>query len=190
MIMVTNLGDPAVLLPISAAILVWLLALRRRKDALWWGLAVAVCVVGTALSKIGLYACPVSTEIHSPSGHTALRARVYGGVAVILTANLRGWPRLAALVGLAATICGIAVSRVVLAAHNPLETIVGMGIGLSALALFASGYLRHRPLPFPNRALIVSVGLILVLFYGHELRAEQMLQAIGVLIHPQSRLCN
>jgi hypothetical protein len=48
----TNFGDLAVLLPLAAAILIWLFAAGERRVALWWLLALALCLGVTGLLKV------------------------------------------------------------------------------------------------------------------------------------------
>jgi hypothetical protein len=68
---VTNFGDLALMLPLAAVVLLWLLVLRAKTGALWWIGAVVFCGGGTALLKVYFFACPPTPDLHSPGGHTA-----------------------------------------------------------------------------------------------------------------------
>jgi hypothetical protein len=70
LIELTDFGDLAVLFPLSAAILIWLLR-NSSSAAPRWVLALGLCIGLTALLKIAFHACPPADNIHSPSGHTS-----------------------------------------------------------------------------------------------------------------------
>src|SRR5712692_10086968 len=114
---ITDLGDSALLLPASVALSFYLWARGSRSPACWFVAAMLVCVVLTALAKIGLSACAGNTfllDLRSPSGHAALGATFYLCAALLLTVDA---PQLARAVTLAvAAILGalIAGSRVLL----------------------------------------------------------------------------
>jgi len=145
MIGLTDFGDLAVLLPLSALVLLWLLMARLAKAAGWWLAALAFCVGGTALLKIYLFACPLADNISSPSGHGSLSTLVYGAFVVIGASELaRGWRRSVMIGGGVVIIFAVAASRLFLGAHGLVEIILGLGIGVASLAAFAQGYLRHR----------------------------------------------
>jgi membrane-associated phospholipid phosphatase len=176
---VTNCGDLALLLPVAGVIALWLVGMRLFRVALWWGVAIALCTGGTAVFKIYFYACPPLAELHSPSGHTALSTLVYGAVALIVAVEGTRRHRLLTYVAGATLIFGVAVSRVLLHAHSPLEAGLGLVIGLGALAVFAGGYLARRSPEVSLRPLVVSIALLVVILHGQELRAEELLHAIS-----------
>jgi membrane-associated phospholipid phosphatase len=189
LVTVTNFGDLAVLLPIVGIIPLWLIGVRFPRAALWWAVAAALCIGSTALLKIYFYSCPPFAELRSPSGHTSLSTLVYGGIAVIIAAEGTRWHRLLSYAAGAALIAVIAISRVLLQAHSPLETGFGLVIGSIALAVFARKYLGHRPAVVSLRPLIVAVALLLITLHGHELRAEELLHAIGIYLQIASLAC-
>ena len=112
----TNFGDLTVLLPLSAVMLIWLLSLQLRSSAIWWVVALALCVCLTVLLKIYLYVCQPSTELHSPSGHTSLSTLVYGAIAFVVAAECGHWRRYFAIVIGLGLIASIGLSRVALGA--------------------------------------------------------------------------
>lgn len=179
MTLLTDFGDSAVLLPLSAAMLLWLLAMRAKIGAAWWFIAIALCTGGTALLKIYFIACPIGA-LHSPSGHASFSALVYGAMAIIVAAEQAArWQRIAALAAGAALVGGIAVSRLALGAHSLLEVVLGTAIGAVTLAVFAQGYLSRRPTGVTLTPLLLAVALIGILLHGRELHAEEILYAIG-----------
>jgi membrane-associated phospholipid phosphatase len=158
---ITDFGDAAVVLPLSAVMLVWLLRLHARRAAVSWVIAVSLCIVGTGLLKILLYVCPPAPDLVSPSGHTSLST----------------------------LIVGIAGSRLVLNVHSALEVGVGLLIGSVTLALFASRYLRLRSEENLLRSLILPTIAVIALLHGHELRAEDYLHAISRYLHLGGKAC-
>jgi membrane-associated phospholipid phosphatase len=189
MILLTDFGDLAVLLPLAAVMLVWLLAQRQRRGLLGWTLAVGLCTGVTAVLKIYFSVCALSPELQSPSGHTSFSMLVYGGIALVIAAESSGWQRLVALTGGTGLIGGIAISRIVLGAHSPMEVALGMVIGAIAVAIFAWGYLSHKPAKRSLRPLIVTLVLLAVLLHGQELHAEEMLHAIGRYLQLGGMVC-
>jgi membrane-associated phospholipid phosphatase len=189
MILLTDFGDLAVLLPLATVMLLWLLAQRQRRGLLGWAGAVAFCCGVTAVLKIYFSVCAVDPALQSPSGHTSFSMLVYGGIALVVAAESTGWQRLMALAGGIGLVAGIAVSRIVLGAHTPLEVILGMVIGAIAVAVFAWGYLSHRPAGLALRPLLVTLVVLAVLLHGQELHAEEMLHAIGRYLHLGGMVC-
>jgi membrane-associated phospholipid phosphatase len=184
----TDFGDLAVLLPVTIAVLVWLYFLSSKRDAAWWVAAATLCMGGTALLKIFFSICPVVPQLHSPSGHTSLSTLVYGALALfVATADAR-W-RYAVIAAGGALVLLIAASRVALHDHTTLEAGLGLVIGVVALCVFGRGYLAvERPI-VPLRPLLLSVAVLLMFLHGRQLRAEDLLHAVGSYIHDTSGVC-
>jgi hypothetical protein len=70
LITLTDFGDLAVLIPVSAVILIWLVR-NSSRAAPRWIFALSVCIGLTALLKIAFHAWPPADNMHSPSGHTS-----------------------------------------------------------------------------------------------------------------------
>jgi len=185
----TNLADPAVLLPLAIAILIWLLAMRSAVAAAWWLIAVAICIGGTALLKIYFFACPPMTDLHSPSGHTSLGTLVYGTLFMFVAAETRRWKRWVMTAVGALFILSIAASRQLLHAHTALEVWLGLLIGSVALATFTKSYLSHHPMRVWLQPLVLAVVILMVIFHGHELRAEEVLDKISAYLEIAKRMC-
>jgi membrane-associated phospholipid phosphatase len=171
----TDFGDAAVLMPVAAAILIWLLFSNLR-CAWWWTVAVVVCVGLTAALKIDFYGCPPSPALHSPSGHTGFSVLVYGAIALVAAAQATGVGRvLAAAVGIG-VVFSVAASRILLEIHTLPEIGMGLLIGGISLSLFARVYLQY-----PTKQvwpLFVAAVILIAMLHGHELRAEEVLHRI------------
>ncbi|MGG2334283.1 hypothetical protein, partial [Salmonella enterica] len=94
--LLTSLGNPGLLLALSAAVAVALLLAGRacgRVAALWLG-AVGACFVLVSTLKICLISCGQlwlpGIDLQSPSGHAAGSMVVYGGLAVLLRTQMPG----------------------------------------------------------------------------------------------------
>jgi membrane-associated phospholipid phosphatase len=186
----TDFGDSAVLLPLSAVVLVWLLVTHSVAAAMWWAGALALFggIIGTL--KLLFFACPPATDIHSPSGHTGFSLVVYGGLAVVLAAGRRSaWARTAIMLTAIAFVVGIAKSRVALGMHTSPETVIGFAIGAITLALFGVGYLRAETNLRRVVPLLIGVLATLVVFHGSQLNPEKDLHALSVLLDFQRLLC-
>ena len=183
----TDLGDLAVLLPLSTVILAWLLLWPRWDAACWWLLSLAFCAGFTALLKIFNTACP-GTLSSNPSGHASLSLLVYGAAFVLVSARAGRWPRiLLALAGITLALA-IAVSRVLIGAHSVAEVFMGMAIGSAALALFVFGFRRSVPAGLPVWTLTVPAVLVVLLSNGRELQAAEIFQFFGLYLH-QAGIC-
>jgi len=179
LVAVTGFGDAALLLPLAAAILIWLVLGRARRAAAWWGGSVVACVSVTAASKIFFWGCPPLTGVHSPSGHTSLSTLVYGAMALMIAIEYGGWRRHIAAAGGIGLILAIGMSRLLLDTHTLPEVILGWIIGGASLALFGPGYRRDRPRDARLSPLLFGAALLVSMLHGRELRAEVLLHRIA-----------
>jgi membrane-associated phospholipid phosphatase len=185
----TDFGDLAVLLPLASLMLVWLFWKQSGIVALFWLGAVFFCTGLTALLKVYFFVCPPAADLHSPSGHTGFSTLVYGSLSVIAAMQWRGWRRSIMLVAGAIFVILIGLSRIALDAHTIAEVIFGFAIGGLSLAFFAVYYLRFRD---PNITLgwLMLAALVLIgVFHGQQLRAEELLHAIGLDLHRDGMAC-
>lgn len=186
---VTDLGDLAVLLPLTLVITLWLVVIRQSRLVVWWLVAVALCMGSTAVLKIYFYVCPPVTDLHSPSGHTSLSTLVYGTLTLAAAAAVAGWRRSMVMIAGAALIGGIGVSRLIVHAHSIPEIVVGSAIGLCALALFGAQFWACRPAELRLRPFVVLCAVLMVLLNGQDIRAEEMLHAIGLHLSQAGMAC-
>lgn len=179
----TNFGDLAVLLPLVVVLGLWLLVVRKQASALWWAGAVGFCVGCTAVLKMYFYVCPLSTDLHSPSGHTSLSTLVYGALTLTVAAEVEGWQRGLAVAAGAIFVASIAISRILVQAHSLTEVCVGLLIGGASLWLFARAYTRSPPTLRHVGTLAVVCVALMVLLNGQELRAEDFLHNLAVYLN-------
>jgi membrane-associated phospholipid phosphatase len=186
----TDFGDSAVLLPLSAVVLVWLMSTRSAPAAIWWVgvLAVFGAIIGGL--KMLFFVCPPAVDINSPSGHTGFSVLVYGGIAAIVAVQLRSVPgRVAIMLAATILVSGIAITRVILHMHSTSETVIGFLIGGAALAAFVLGYQRTHPRGRLTAPLLFGVVLTAAVFHGARLNAETNLHALGGWLDLQQMFC-
>lgn len=172
----TDFGDAAVLIPLTAAIMLWLLLFKSVHSAAWWTISVGFCVGLTALLKIFFYGCPPASDMRSPSGHAAFSVLVYGAIALVTAVQTRGLHRAVAICVGGGMILTIAVSRLLLEIHSLPEVSLGFVIGTASLILFGRIYLQSpRAKVWP---LLVTSGVLIALLHGQELYAEEFLHRV------------
>jgi membrane-associated phospholipid phosphatase len=191
------LGDVAVVAPASAALVVGLLLLGARRDAVTFALAMFVCVVLALLAKLAFAACGFAPrfDIESPSGHAALGAAFYGSLAALLAGGRPVGVRLVLYVAAACAAAAVAYGRVELRAHSVAEVICGLLIGAAAAALFVTLRGQPRRLSLTPRMLVraspiaVLLAIDLALFtdrWTAEPLIDRFAWAIGVAL----KLCS
>ena len=117
-------------------------------------------------------------ELASPSGHAAMGAVVYGGFAAVIGANLAAPARAAVIVGAAALIIAMPLSRIVLHVHTPIEVVIGLVVGLAAVAtIVATATLRGERLPV--LWLAAAAILVAMLFHGDRWPAERAIHHLA-----------
>ncbi|HZL59289.1 MAG TPA: phosphatase PAP2 family protein [Stellaceae bacterium] len=179
LVLITGLGDAALLLPASAGILLWLTCNRCWRAAAWWLVAFALCTGAIALLKIYFGVCSANPDLRSPSGHACLSALVYGSLLGIAGMHIEARQRYCVAAAGAALLLGIGWSRVALGAHSVIETLIGMGIGLAGMAAFLAAYRNDAETPRPVAGLLLAAILLGVLFHGQALHAEPLLHWAG-----------
>jgi len=185
----TNFGDIAVVLPLSVVISFWLLRYNSSKVLVRWIVALSLCITITVLLKTYLYACPIGSDLVSPSGHTSLSTLTYGTIALVMAAERSRILQASVLGAGTGFVFAIAGSRVLLNAHSSLEVGIGILIGIATLALFTRYYLRSRSEGAPLLMLVLPAVAVMAVFHGHELRSELILHAIGYHLGLASFAC-
>ena len=167
----TDFADQAVMLPLAVMIAIALAASGWLRGFVAWILCIAGMMGTMALLKYLCFVCALPlawTGVHSPSGHTAASAAIYGGIAaLLLRGRIGGWLLLTIPVAVAVL---FGISRLAVHAHDVPEVLVGGAVGLASAALLValSGprpALRVRPIAVV--ALIVAIA-----FHGLRLQAE------------------
>ncbi|HTH16593.1 MAG TPA: phosphatase PAP2 family protein [Magnetospirillum sp.] len=180
---VTDLGDTAVTLPLAALVLGFLLAAVWWRAALAWLAAIGGCGLALALLKIALQSCSrvLVTDIHSPSGHTAMSVAVYGGLAVVLGLPLGRTARV--LLAIAAGLLALTVgaSRIAVHAHTLPEVLIGGAIGLLAVAWLRPRLeLPQRPLPL--LWLFPAVLAVIAAMHGAHWQIEERIRLLAAAL--------
>jgi membrane-associated phospholipid phosphatase len=190
-----NLGHVALLGPLSLAIILYLVAIGARRDALSFALALAACLIATLVAKLLFDVCDSRiANVESPSGHESFSAMVYGGVALILATGRPARQRFAIYATAALLILLIGVGRVASWAHTPQEVAVGLAIGVLATLLFHRLRGDAQPVAVPWRTLALLSPLAATFAFGALLflrhwTPEYFLAALGRQFGAHYGLC-
>src|SRR5260370_24920323 len=178
---ICDLGATAVTVPLALVMLCSLAATRQPCLAIGWATAVLGCTGVISGLKLVLSTCGnllAGAGLVSPSGHTAMSAVVYGGFAAVIGARLARPARAALIAGAAALIIAMPLSRLVLHVHTLIEVVVGLVVGLAALATIVSiAAIRRERLPV--LWLAATAILVAILFHGERWPAERAIQHIA-----------
>src|SRR4051812_37624152 len=139
----THLGDPLVVTVLAVLAAVVMLALGRRRAAVYLLLVRAVAVVlGDGLKEVIRRARPVLAHpvAHAhgfsfPSGHALGSAALYASIAIVLASRVPFSARLA--LGLLPALC-VAATRVLLGVHFPSDVVAGLFTGWAVALLLAA----------------------------------------------------
>jgi membrane-associated phospholipid phosphatase len=189
---VTDFGDTAVTLPLAALTIVFLFASGWRRAAVAFALALLACGIAIGLAKLALESCGrplLHTDISNPSGHAAISTTVYGSLAVLFAGNVAAGRRWIPIVAAAILLVGIALSRVVLDAHSPVETALGLAIGLAGLALFYRLISAEPAVPVRGLWLALAGVLVIGLMHGARWPIEDAVRAMVHLIRHNVASC-
>jgi len=182
---VTDLGDSAVTLPLATLALLYLLLAHWPRAAL--ALAISLAAGGAAIGalKLALQSCGhrlLQTTVIDPSGHVAMSTLIYGALALLLGSALAGAWRGAVYLAFALLIAAIALSRLVLHAHNLGEVLVGLAVGLGALILFHQLHGEPAPGGLKVSRLALSALLLMVAMHGTRWPIEEEIRSMVALI--------
>jgi membrane-associated phospholipid phosphatase len=185
--LVTGLGDSALLLPGSLALLGYLVWRGQRALALAWLATLALCLGLTALAKLAFLACGEhvpALRVDSPSGHASFSAAFYGACAVVASFHRPRWQRLLIHAGALVLVLAIAASRTVLRHHSVEEVLSGLVIGGVCVLAFAMLGRPAEPAPVRLAPLAVGVVALAALVAGRHLSAEPLLERIAARLAP------
>jgi membrane-associated phospholipid phosphatase len=130
----TGFGDVAVLTPLAAVLMIWLLLKGSFRCAGWWAISVLSCAIVIFVLKLVFYQCPPTPQLHNPSGHTGLSMLVYGAITLVTAAETKGVLQKTMLLGGICLILAIAISRLLLHVHSLPEVAIGLMIGAGAFS--------------------------------------------------------
>lgn len=169
LVAVTELGDAAVTIPVTVAVLVWLLWRRAWHAAAYWLGAIALAAAFTGASKRILQVARPETIYSAtssysfPSGHTVVSATLYGFLALLVAREVAPRWRLTIVGGVTLLVGAIALSRLYLGAHWLSDVIGGGAFAVAWVALLGIAYLRHNPPRLGAGGLLAAAGTALVL---------------------------
>jgi membrane-associated phospholipid phosphatase len=157
--LVTAFGGAGVMLPVAAAIALWVGLGHTWRGALaWLGFLAAgiALVVVTKIAFLGWGVGVRSLDFTGISGHSMLATAVFPAAAFLSTRGSRAWARgIGLLLGLAAG-AAVGVSRVALDAHSVSEAIAGCALG----AAVSLGWITWATMREPARASSFSPWLV------------------------------
>lgn len=181
---ITDFGDQAILLPLAAGIAVVFALSGWRRGAFAWAFAMGSTFGLVLLLKLDLAACAhIASRVrpHSPSGHTAAAAAVYGGLAAIMMRrkwSTKYWILYAIAIALfLAFVFG--ASRAMLGVHSIAEIVEGGIVG--TIGAVSAAVLAGIPAPGVRMSRVVIVGIfVLFALHGLHMPAEAAIRSISV----------
>lgn len=153
LVLITELGDAQVYVPVTLALCGWLLLRRRSGAALHLLGAVGFSVlIGQVLKYTLKVPRPPAMQLmlHDPSfpsGHATINTALYGFCAVLIARELAGTRRWLPYLCAGLFIVPIAFSRLYLGAHWLSDVLGGLTLGMAWTALLGIAYRRHSPVP-------------------------------------------
>jgi membrane protein DedA with SNARE-associated domain/membrane-associated phospholipid phosphatase len=172
MIGITELGDPKVVVAVTAVVFLWLAWKRAWHTAAFWLVAVAGASALNTAIKVTLHRARPDELLYSgwsafsfPSGHSTTNLVLYGFLAVLVARELRPAPRLSVALGALILVFLIAVSRLYLGAHWFSDVVGGAAFGSVWLMLLALIYLR-RPAERIGSPALLGVACAALLLAG------------------------
>ena len=172
MVQITELGDTAVLVPLFAALLGWLLWKRRWVAAAHWCAATLFALVLTQAIQWSIHLLRPNTltaginAFSFPSAHSTLSTVIYGFLAVLITREARVSLRWIIYAVFAALITAIAFSRLYLGAQWFSDLMGGLILGLIWVTLLGIAYRRHPASTLPLSGLLLISSLTIALAYS------------------------
>lgn len=169
MVVLTELGDVQVVLPVVLVALGWFIAHRLWRTAIYWLAAVGIAEALVKVIKLTLHRQrpgPLYAGVEQlsfPSGHATLSVVVYGFLAFLLAAGAP--PRLRAFIVSVATVLigAVASSRLFLGAHWMSDVLAGLSFGTAWIAALAIAYVyqRREPLRTGHFAVVVLATFVI-----------------------------
>lgn len=188
MLFLTDFADLAVVLPLAVAVAIALAAAGWRRGAAAWALVVPATLLAVLLAKLVVAACGTWLPfhgLHSPSGHTASAAAVYGGLLALLLPESRPGLRRALAVLLLAGIFAVLFgdTRLALHVHTRSDVLAGAALGMAG-ALALAKLAGPRPAGLRVAIPLAAAVAVVLVFHGHHIRAEEQIDRVSRLIWP------
>ncbi|HLN24794.1 MAG TPA: phosphatase PAP2 family protein [Patescibacteria group bacterium] len=189
---ITDLGDPAILLPLTlVGSLYFAVAGWRASAVVFLGAvgATGLLVAGLKMLLIGCGPVVPLFHIRSPSGHVAMSAVVYGLLAQAVARPLDSWRSRLVGVGALVLIMAIGASRVRLGFHSWQEVVAGGVLGAGVLAV-CRRYPGIEPSPQQClRGLALLCLPVIVLLNGVHLPVEHTIRQYAGLLRSEAPIC-
>ncbi len=158
MVVMTNIGNPSVLLVASLLLAAFLLWRKQRAETVTLAIA-AVGALGLntvlkelfARSRPELWQRTVDVNFYSfPSGHAMMSVVVFGIIGYLLATHLPRW-RIAIATGTVLLVCAIGFSRLYFGVHWPTDIVAGYSAGIVWLVACVLSLeiwkRRYQPIP-------------------------------------------
>lgn len=162
---ITRFGEMGIILPLAAALTLWMLASTRAlRPAMLWLLPLGLAVAITTLSKIAFIGWGLgiaAVDFTGFSGHAMFSSAIYPVLGYTLAAQSSRKPKthgFALLAGYALALL-IGWSRVHIQVHSVSEVVAGLALGASASG-WTLWHLAHTlvaPKPRPQRWVLLAL---------------------------------
>jgi membrane protein DedA with SNARE-associated domain/membrane-associated phospholipid phosphatase len=197
MVVITEMGDSAVLAPLFVALLIWLGWKRRWMAAAHW---LGATLFALALTQTIQWAFQTLRPGHGgevmdafsfPSGPSTLSVVIYGFLAVLITRESRLSLRWLIYMLFALLIGAIAFSRIYLGIQLFSDVSGGLALGLIWVALLGIAYRRHPAATLPLGGLLTLTALTVTISFGwhysHHFNSDMKRYAVKVDYHMMAR---
>lgn len=173
MIAITELGDTAVVVAVTAGVFLWLAWKRAWRTAAYWLGAIAGASVLNTVIKVTLHRARPGELFYTgwsafsfPSGHSTVNMVLYGFLAFLIGRSLSPAWRLPLAFGAGSLIFLIAFSRLYLGAHWFSDVAGGLAFGTAWLTALGFFYLRKPSEPLGAPGLLIAGCATLALAGG------------------------
>jgi undecaprenyl-diphosphatase len=171
MVAITELGDAAVVVPVSLAVLAWLAWQRAWRATLYGAAAVAGASLFAFLLKITLQQSRPGALYDGwngysfPSGHATASTALYGFLVVLICREAGTRARMVVTLTAVLLVGAIAFSRLYLGAHWLSDVTAGLAFGVAWVAFLGIVYLQHARRNV-RAGMVAGVGLAALLLAG------------------------
>jgi undecaprenyl-diphosphatase len=151
MIVFSELGDTAVVIPVAIVVFLWFVWKRSWRTAAYWAGAVGFAAAINTAIKVAVHRARPNEGLYSgwsdfsfPSGHSTTNAVLYGFLAFLVVRQIRPRLQLPVITTATANISLIAFSRIYLGAHWFSDVAGGLAFAVAWLALLSIAYQNHQ----------------------------------------------